>query len=135
PTRLVPDFFVFEGTQRDGAFLTAGDLNGDGFADVVCGGGPNGGPRVLVLDGQMLAPGQTPAPFAPPVANFFPGDPASPNGVLLGSPNADADERADLVVIDPAAGVAHLYRGADLAGGGEPTPLPFDAPLDGVFVG
>src|SRR5262249_29635294 len=101
PTRLGADFFAFEDTQRDGAVPAAGGVNGDGFADVVCGGGPHGGPRVLVLDGQMLAAGQTAAAFAAPVADFFAGDPATRDGVLVAITDADADDKADLVVADP----------------------------------
>src|SRR5262249_31860425 len=43
--RLVNDFFIFEKELRNGAFVTLGDLNGDGFAGVIGGGGPGGGAR------------------------------------------------------------------------------------------
>ena len=45
PTRLTSDFFAFEPTLRDGAFVSAGDFTGDGKADLVLSGGPSGGPR------------------------------------------------------------------------------------------
>ena len=54
PTKLVNDFFVFEQTLRNGVFVAAGDVDGAGKADVVLGGGPGGGPRVLVISGQAL---------------------------------------------------------------------------------
>ena len=41
-----PDFFAFEPTLRNGVFATAGDLTGDGRADLVAGAGPGGGPWV-----------------------------------------------------------------------------------------
>ena len=79
PPKLVPDFFVFEPTLRNGVFVTAGDLTGDGAAEVIVGGGPGGGPRVFALDGKALVAGtQT------PVANFFAGDSTSRGGVRVG---------------------------------------------------
>src|SRR5207248_8527204 len=52
-------FFAFDGpdaiTLRNGVFLAAGDVNGDGYADLEVGGGPGGAPRVLILDGKTLS--------------------------------------------------------------------------------
>jgi hypothetical protein len=50
----VPDFFAFEDTLRNGAYVALGDLTGDGKADLIFGGGPGGGPRVRVFDGAKL---------------------------------------------------------------------------------
>ncbi|MGL6095709.1 MAG: FG-GAP repeat domain-containing protein, partial [Fimbriiglobus sp.] len=52
--KLFPDFFAFEPGVRNGVYLTAGDVTGDGAADLVLGGGPGGGPRVRVVDGAAL---------------------------------------------------------------------------------
>jgi hypothetical protein len=54
PRKIFGDFFAFEQALRNGIFVTVGDLNGDGFADLIAGGGPGGGPRVLALDGKNL---------------------------------------------------------------------------------
>ena len=59
PSRLVGDFYVFEQTLRNGVYVSAGDINGDGFAELVAAGGPGGGPRVFALDGRSLLQGQT----------------------------------------------------------------------------
>src|SRR5581483_296486 len=45
PVKRFADFFAFELGLRNGVYVTAGDLDGDGFADVIVGGGPGGGPR------------------------------------------------------------------------------------------
>ena len=49
PAKLFADFFAFEQTLRNGVFVAAGDLDGDGFADLIAGGGPGGGPRVTAF--------------------------------------------------------------------------------------
>ena len=54
PARLVDDFFAFEDTLRNGAYVGMGDLTGDGYAELVFGGGPGGGPLVLALDGLRM---------------------------------------------------------------------------------
>ncbi|MFO0849604.1 MAG: VCBS repeat-containing protein [Gemmataceae bacterium] len=85
PVKLVPDFFAFEDSLRNGAYVSAGDLNTDGRADLVFGGGPGGAPRVLALDGAGLLGGA-----ASPLANFFAGDTGDRSGVRVGvAPGAD----------------------------------------------
>jgi hypothetical protein len=54
PRKLMGDFFAFENTLRNGAYVAAGDVNGDGFADLIFGGGPGGGPRVRIESGKVL---------------------------------------------------------------------------------
>lgn len=46
--------FVFENTQRGGSFIAAGDVNGDCYVDIICGGGPDGGPRVRIINSKTL---------------------------------------------------------------------------------
>ena len=73
PVRLVNDFLAFELNLRNGVYVSAGDLDGDGYADLVFGGGPGGGPRVLVAGGKQLMSGGAVAALAAPLANFFSG--------------------------------------------------------------
>src|SRR5439155_19859135 len=100
PTRLVGDFFAFPGTDavtlRNGVFVAIGDINGDGFADLIFGGGPSGAPRVFILSGQQVSGGDVAVAQANPIANFFvAGNSADRGGVHVAAVDADGDGRAD----------------------------------------
>ncbi|WP_145241648.1 FG-GAP repeat domain-containing protein [Urbifossiella limnaea] len=89
---VFPDFFVFEETLRNGAFIAVGDVDADGRADLIAGGGPGGGPRVLVLSGQALVGG-----VQQPLGDFFAGDTGSRGGVRVTARDLNADGRADVI--------------------------------------
>jgi hypothetical protein len=48
-------FFAFEIGFRNGITVATGDVNGDGFDDVIVGAGPGGGPHVKVFSGKTGA--------------------------------------------------------------------------------
>ena len=51
-TTTLLDFFAFATDFRGGVDVAAGDFNADGFADIVVGAGPGGGPQVNIFDGR-----------------------------------------------------------------------------------
>jgi uncharacterized delta-60 repeat protein len=113
-----------------GLTLAAGDLTGDGRADLAVGGGPGGGGRVTVLDGRALAAGGLTA-----VANFFvAGDGTARTGVRLAVTDVTGDGTGELVA---AAGHVRAYAmSAGVTNGVEPDVLAgFAAPAVGVYVG
>ena len=130
------DFLVFEAGLRNGAFVTAGDFDADGFADLIAGGGPGGGPRVTAFSGKGLLGGQQTV-----LANFFAGDVNSRGGVRVAVKNLDGDARADLVVGAGTAAGSRVtsYAGKAVGASGTPPELfAFDALAGfagGVFVG
>jgi hypothetical protein len=148
PTRLVNDFFAFPGSDamnlRNGAFVAAGDLDGDGYSDLVFGGGPGGAPRVFVLSGAVVSAGDIQAAYDAPLANFFvAGNSADRGGARVAVTNADGDAKADIAVGSgpgPSAGI-RVYLGKAFSSTAEPSVFqnlaPFDAQLiaDGVYVG
>jgi hypothetical protein len=136
----VGDFFLFADALRNGAYVAVGDVDGDGFADVVGGAGPGGGPRVLTLSGRTLMTSGSAAAVAAPVTNFFGGDPGNRGGVRVAVKDLDGDARADLVVGDGQGGGSRVttYAGKDFAGGGAPEMFGIDlvpGSMGGVFVG
>jgi uncharacterized delta-60 repeat protein len=146
--RLVNDFFAFPGadagTLRNGSYVAIGDLNGDGFADLIFGGGPGGAPRIFVLDGQTVAGGDVTAAQADPVSNFFVNGLSNDRGgVRVASVNADGDSKADLVIGSGAGKPANVmvYLGKNIVSAAEPddpqTISVFGSGVlaDGVYVG
>lgn len=135
PQRLVPDFFAFEPTLRNGAYVSAGDVNGDGFADLIFGGGPDGGPRVLIWDAATLVNSGT----EKLLADFFAADPAlRTGGVRVAAKDLDGDTLADVVVgvsTDTSSTVA-TYLGKTISPSGPPPVFTeIDPEFPGVFVG
>lgn len=133
--RLFGDFFAFEQTLRNGIFVGVGDVNGDGFADLIAGGGPGGGPRVQIFSGSDLRNNQYSV-----LANFFGGDTNSRGGIRLAVKNLDNDNKADLVVGAGSGAGSRVtaYRGTDLSTGNINPVLNFDAISGfngGIFVG
>jgi hypothetical protein len=68
-------FFAYASTFTGGVNVAAGDVNGDGFADIITGAGRTGGPNVKVFDG---ATGNT-------LFSFFAYDSTFTGGVCIGS--------------------------------------------------
>ena len=146
PGRLVGDFFAFEDTLRNGAFVAAGDVTGDGRADIAFGGGPGGAPRVRLFDGKALlsAPAFSNVDAiagAAQKANFFAGDVNLRGSVRLALHDFDGNGAADLAAGSGAGEPSRVrvYTAATLLAGAAAPDVdldPFGAVLaNGVFVG
>jgi hypothetical protein len=127
---LVRSFFAYSEQFIGGVFVSAGDLNGDGFADIITGTGVGGGSNVRVFDGQTNALRNS----------FMVGDPNFTGGVRVGAQDLDNDGRDDLLFGLGAGGDnrVQVTYAANLAQGNF-NPTAFSQPLfgtqNGIYVG
>ena len=142
--RITTDFFAFDPSLRNGVYAAIGDIDGDGFGDLVLGAGSGGAPAVRVLSGRILTRSGGPgAALASPIADFFMnGDSASRNGVRVSTKNVDGDNKADIIAAsgEGQPSQVRVYAGASARGRSEPVAIqdidPFGVALtEGVFVG
>ncbi|MBN9520862.1 VCBS repeat-containing protein [bacterium] len=137
PRSVFPDFFAFEQSLRNGVYIATGDVNGDGIADLIAGGGPGGAPRVLALNGHALLGGQQQT-----LGDFFAGDTGSRGGIRVTARDLNTDGRSDIIVGsgDDAGTRLTAYDSSHMsaAGGAPPTLLSLDFTKrfpGGMFVG
>ena len=96
-------FRAFEGTFQGEARVAVGDVNGDGFDDVIVGAGPGAGPRVQVFDGRTLsASNQT------QIASFNAFDPGFVSGISVASGDVNGDGFADVIIGAGAGAGPHV---------------------------
>ncbi|HEY7282031.1 MAG TPA: FG-GAP-like repeat-containing protein [Actinomycetota bacterium] len=96
--KLSSHFFAFRSSYTGGVRVAVGDVNGDGFADVVCGAGPGGIPQVKVFDGFSLRPVETFHAFRSSFAG----------GVFVAAGDVDGDGRADVIAGEDAGGAPQV---------------------------
>ncbi|MFN6049824.1 MAG: transporter, partial [Planctomycetia bacterium] len=100
----IASFFAFEPTFTGGISVAGGDVNGDGYVDVVIGAGPGGGPRVLAFSGEQLA--QSGSLVA--LANFWAFDVGVNRGVFVAAGDYNGDIVSDIVVAAGPGGGPHV---------------------------
>ena len=92
---LLQSFFAYAPGFTGGVYVAAGDVNGDGFADIVTGPGSGGGPQVKAFHGVTLET----------LKSFFAYDRTFQGGVRVAAGDVNGDGLADIVTgTGPGAG-------------------------------
>jgi hypothetical protein len=95
---LRSSFMAYNPAWIGGLFVAAGDVDGDGFADIVTGADAGGGPHVLAYsgaDGHVLQ-------------SFFAYEPAFPNGVRVAAGDLNHDGYAEIITAAGPGGGPHV---------------------------
>jgi len=102
----IHSFFAYAPGFTGGVYVAAGDLNGDGRADIITGAGPGGVPQVKAFHGVTLVE----------LANFLAFAPGFTGGVRVAAGRVDADFVPDFVVgTGPGAAEVKAFNGATQA--------------------
>ncbi|MFG0260820.1 MAG: Ig-like domain-containing protein, partial [Novipirellula sp. JB048] len=137
---VLASFLPFSAQDQGGVRVAAGDLNGDGQAEIITAAGVGGGPRVRVFDGhtasQIPRDGSVPSDWI--LADFFAFDPSFSGSVFVAAADLNDDALEDIVVgadQDGSEGGGHVKAidSAWLPGSGRGVIAPDAALLANFF--
>lgn len=105
PNNVLFDFEAFASNYAGGVNVGAGDLNGDGFADIICGMARNGS-EIRVFSGEDLSP---------LLAPFVAFSSTLPGGVNLAVGDLNDDHRPDIIAASGKGGEprVRVFSGVD----------------------
>jgi hypothetical protein len=142
---LIGNFYGFDPSLRDGAYVAVGDALGNGQQDLILGPGDGGQAEVLVISGQQLVTEGAMEAIANPVAQFTPNwFGANGSGTRVGVVASGVGDQVNVVAATGRAmpGMVEVYPGTGFTDGSLSEPsggqiyhLPTGVGLtDGIFV-
>jgi len=104
---VLRSFLAYDPSVRNGTWVAVGDVDGDGYADIITGAGPGGASHVKVFSGKDNAL----------MASFYAYDPAARGGVTCGRRRPGRDGRADIITGAGLGGGPHVvtFNGRDFS--------------------
>jgi large repetitive protein len=123
----IAGFNAYDPAFHGGVTVAAGDVDGDGVADIVTGAGPGGGPHVRVWHGASRTE----------LGGFYAYDPSFQGGVNVAAGDIDGDGLADILTGAGSGGapLVRAWSGADFAAIGDGF-VAYEAGFsDGITVG
>jgi hypothetical protein len=118
---VVQSFFAYDASFPGGVFVAAGDVTGDGRADVITGAGAGGGPHVKAFDADIGAL----------VRSFFAYPGTYTGGVHVGASDVLGDGTIDIVT-GAGTGLASRFH---LFDGQADSLIRITTPFDPAFLG
>jgi len=123
---VLKNFFAFAPAFTGGVRVAAGDVNGDGKADIIVGAGPGGTPEVRIFDGVS----------GTMIDDFLAFPSTFPGGIYVAAADLNGDGAADILVGADAGGTPTVAVFSGVAHQPLTSFLAFDAAFaGGVRVG
>ncbi|QGJ70243.1 Hypothetical protein PBC10988_19380 [Planctomycetales bacterium 10988] len=101
---VITEFYAYNPSITVGVRVAAGDVNGDGTAEVITATGPGGGPHIRVFNGSS----STGVPISGAATDFYAYAPDVTTGVYIASGDVDNDGKDDIITAPGAGGGPHV---------------------------
>ncbi|QGJ68787.1 Hypothetical protein PBC10988_4490 [Planctomycetales bacterium 10988] len=99
---VITEFYAYAPNVTVGVRIATGDINGDGFAEIITTPGPGGGPHVRVINGM------TGEQMPGPVTNFYAYAPNVLTGLYVATGDVNGDGFDDIITSPGAGGGPHI---------------------------